>query len=122
MLAFVFPSDLSYQMTLFLVASSWHPLPAGCIQDQLLPRRAIELSSETSLSCALKFDTQLSGSHVTLVLSLVLLFTGTCPTSQERNMESKFSKSSHVRKWPFLPSDFINDLAFQVEDHVLSDF
>ena len=88
---------------------------------------AVELPSETSLSCEREevsevSDTQLSGSHVILVLNLVLLFIGTCPASQERDMESKFFKFSHVRKCPFLPPDFINDLAFQVEDHVLSDF
>lgn len=77
---------------------------------------------ETSLSCALKFDTLRSGSHVTLLLSLGLLFIGTCPASQERDMGYTFSESPRVRKCPFLPSDFTNDLAFQVEDHVLSDF
>lgn len=114
---FCFCFLLFFQMTSLIRWSfSWWPppgtlCPLSAFQTNCAVGLLFNCHPETSLSCALGFDTPLSGSHVYLLLSLVLLLIGTCPASQETDMGSKFSESQHVKKCPFLPSHLINDLA-----------
>lgn len=87
--------------------SSWPPphnlCPLAAFWTSCCLGRLFCCHPETSLSCALVFDTLLFGAHVSLLFCLALLLIGTYPASHRKDMGSKFSELQHVRNVLFCP-------------------